>query len=329
MNWQLWHGPCGRKLNSAKSLLVLTVLTLLAMPAARAQQATRTQLDVSNDGGKLVMQANVADVESNPLNAGSVSFETGNGSLGSAIVQNGSATLTVSALPPGTQTVTAVYHPATASYVASASSPEEAEAAASTLPGFTVTANPSSATVTPGNFATIGLTITSLNGFTGVVNLSCSNLPFDEGTCNFTPVTATVPANGTVTSSLQITTSAPSGTESSKNVTPLPGKRHVLYAVLLPGGIALFGLFSLRRRHSHLLRMLGLVALLGACTVGMTACSARYDYLRHGPFPNPGTPAGTYSVVVAAYSSNGSTVTEATSTSSGCTGAVCIALTVQ
>ena len=328
---QFSYGAGERKPSSAIYVVLLTVLTLLLIPAAHAQQVTRTQLTASSVSGKLTLQAQVSDISSTPLNNGSVSFETAKGSLGSAFVQNGTASLTVSSLPAGVQSVTAVYHPVTADYSLSASTPAEVSADdTSTVASFNVTASPSSVTLTAGQYGTVLLTLNSVNGFTGIVNLSCSFLPNtlgQEAACTFTPVTLTLPANGSVTSSMQITTYAASGVSSSKNESPFfPG--HTYYALLLPGGFALFGVLALRRKNGHALRMLGVVALLAVCTAGLTACGSRYGYLLHKPFPNYGTPAGSYTLVVSAYSSNGTTVQNAT-TSSGCSGAACIALTVD
>ena len=322
----------GRKWGVKNETALLMVLMLLCCTAARAQQVTRTQLDSSARHGKLTLSARVMGLESAPLETGSVSFETVKGSLGSAFVKNGKAWLTVSGLPAGVKQVTAVYHPATTDYAASVSSPLAAAspAATSTVPSFNVTAAPSSATVTAGSYATIVLTVNSVNGFTGIVDLSCSNLPA-QATCTFSPVTVTPKANGSVTSSLQIATTTRSGV--SKNVAAAGtlvdhgGTRFL--AFLVPGGIAMFGVFALRRKHGNALRVLGIVALLAVCSAGLTACGARYAYLTHKPFPNFGTPAGSYSVVVSAYSSNGTSVQQATSSSSGCSGAVCVALTVK
>ncbi len=329
---QFFEGAEGRKWGVSFGVALLTVLTLLSCSAARAQQVTRTQLNTSVQHGRLTFSARVADLNSSPLQTGSVSFETVKGSLGSAFVKNGKASLTVSSLPPGVSNVTAVYHPATSDFAPSLSTPAQVTPdATSTVPSFNVTASPSSASVTAGNYATITLTVNSVNGFNGRVNLSCSNLP-SHANCTFTPVSVVPPANKSVTSTLQITTQAPSGV--SKNVAPAGMPFHSgngsYLALLLPGGIALFGVFALRRKHGNSLRMLGIVALLAVCGAGLTACGARYGYLLHKPFPNYGTPKGSYSVVVSAYSSNGTSVQEATSSSSsGCTGAVCVALTVK
>lgn len=328
---QFLYGAGERKPGAAIYVVLLTLLTIFWMPAAHAQQVTRTNLTASSAGGKLTLQAQVSDIGSATLNDGSVSFETSKGSLGSAFVQNGTASLTVGSLPSGVQSVTAVYHPATGDYAMSASSPAAVSADdTSATPSFNVTASPSSLTLNPGDYGTVVLTINSVNGFAGTVNLSCSFLPNtlgQEAACTFNPVTLALPANGTVTSSLQITTYAPSGVSSSKNESPFDRGQTAL-AVLLPGGFALFGLFAVRRKNGRALRMLGIVALLAVCSAGLTACGARYGYLLHKPFPNYGTPAGSYSTVISAYSSNGTSVQNAT-TSSGCSGAACIALTVK
>ena len=332
MSGQYFEGAAGRKWGVKFGFSLLMVLMLLSYTAARAQQVTRTQLSSSAQSGKLTFSARVADLTSTPLDTGSVSFETVKGSLGSAFVKNGMASLTVSGLPTGVSQVTAVYHPVTTDYATSASAPLAAVSPATTsaVPSFNVTASPSSATVTAGGYTTVVLTVNSVNGFNGTVDLSCSNLPA-HATCTFNPVSLKPPANGSITSSLQIATAARSGV--SKNVVPAGapfGHGDVSYlAFLLPGGIALFGVFSVRRKHGNAMKVLGLVALLAVCSAGLTACGARYGYLLHKPFPNYGTPAGSYSVVVSAYSSNGTSVQEATSTSSNCSGAVCVALTVK
>jgi hypothetical protein len=328
---QFSYGAGERKPSAAIYVVLLTVLTLLSIPAAYAQQVTRTHLSTSSLNGKLTLQATVSSMTNTPLNSGSVSFETSKGSLGSAFLKNGAASLTVSSLPAGVSTVTAVYHPVTSDYSLSTSTPAAVSAdTTSTVASFNVTATPSSVTLTPGQYGTVLLTVNSVNGFAGTVDLSCSFLPatlLQEADCNFSPDTVALPANGSMTSSLQINTYAASGIYSSKSEMPFHHGQTYL-ALLLPGGFALFGMFALRRKNSSALRMMGVVALLAVCTAGLTACGARYGYLLHKPFPNPGTPKGSYTLVVSAYSSNGTEVQQATS-SSGCSGAACIALTVQ
>ena len=289
-----------------------------------AQLATRTQLAAQNNGGTLSFTAKVADVQGAPVSQGSVSFETAKGSLGSVFVRDGAATLNLTNPPQWAKTVTAVYHGNDAFANSSASAGVSPDAA-STVPGFTVTASPSSLSLTPGQYGTLNLTVTSQNGFSETVNLSCSGLP-GASTCDFDPVVVTPPANGAVNSALQITTTAVSGVLSRNRPS---GHDGTLYAVLIPGVLALAGVGAIRRKNYRALRALGLAMLLAAGTLGLTACNVRYKYLHYKPSPNPGTAAGNYTVVVAAYSSNGTAITYATSSDANCAGAVCVALTVQ
>jgi hypothetical protein len=306
-------------------LACLAAFGASALAQSPSQAATRTQLASERDGGVLSLTAKVADVEGSPVNEGSVSFETSKGSLGSVFVQGGVAVLDLTNAPAWARSITAVYH-GDAAYADSSAATTVLAADASSLPGFTVTANPSTVSVTPGQFATIELTVTSQNGFSEAVNLSCSGLP-TVSNCNFNPVVLTPPANGSTTSALQLTTTAPSGL-GSKNENPFDRSR-AAYAVVIPGLLALAGFGALRRRHLGVLRVLGVALLLGAASMGLMACNQRYSYEHYHPSPNYGTLPGSYTIVISAYSSNGTNITQATSTDTSCNGATCIAMTVQ
>jgi len=311
---------------------VLASLLLTASVGwAQSQVATRTQVTAAREAGAvLTLKAQVGGAAGETVNEGSVSFETAKGSLGSVFVHDGTATLELTNAPAWARSVTAVYHgdAAFASSTANAAVPEQA----SGLPGFTVTASPSSLTLPAGQYGTINLTITSQNGFSEAVNLSCSGLPADS-TCNFNPVVATPPANGSTVSALQLTTTARSG-KTSQLTSPMqaPGSGHgsgLAYALVIPGVLALAGIGAIRRRNYGALRVVGLVLLLGAGALGLTSCAQRYRYLHYPPTPNFGTAAGNYTIVLSAYSTNGTAITQATSSDPNCAGAVCVALTVQ
>ncbi|HZZ41206.1 MAG TPA: Ig-like domain-containing protein [Acidobacteriaceae bacterium] len=294
---------------------------------AEAQVATRIQVSAeTSGGGVLSLTAKVADVGGEAVSEGSVSFETAKGSLGSVFVQDGEATLHLTNPPQWARSVTAVYHGDTAFAASSASTPVTADAS-STLPGFTVTASPSSVSLAPGQFGTVNMTVTSQNGFAEAVNLSCSGLP-GQSTCAFNPAVVTPPANGAIQSALQITTMATSPVTTKNEPGPLSGSRTV-WALVLPGMLALAGVGAIRRKHWSALRVLGLVLLLSAGMLGLSACNQRYSYEHYKPSPNFGTPAGNYTVVVSAYSTNGTAITNATSSDANCSGAVCVAMTVQ
>ena len=292
--------------------LALAALMISTGGSAWAQVATRTQLSALHEGlnsaSQTVFTAKVADVSGNAVSSGTVSFETAKGSIGSAVVENGSATLRVDNLPPATTNVTAVYH-GNDSY-SSSTAQATAQADTSSLPDFSITAAPTSLTLNPGDFGTVVLTITPLNGFANTVTLSCSGLP-SASTCVFSPVTVT-PLNGAVaTSTLQIQTEAASGTNSSLHEPDLQSRSsRIAYAFVLPGLLAFAGLGAVRKRSGLAgLRILGFMALLAASGVGLTSCAARYNYFHKPPAANPGIAAGTYTITIAAYASNGTSVT--------------------
>jgi hypothetical protein len=320
MNLQwLRHG------NSTRSGVTVAGLMLAALmistwtctgASAQAQVTTRTQLSLASEtqAGRpqMVFTARVADISGAPVSAGTVSFEAAAGSIGSAAVENGVAALKVDNLPPATGSITAVYH-GSASYSSSSAAVSAHPDASSTLPDFSISANPTSLSLSPGAYGTVVLTITPVNGFAEMVTLSCSGNPA-ASTCVFSPTTLT-PLNGAAaTSTLQIQTQAASGTNGALQRPDLfSGSRHIAYAVVLPGILALAGLGAVRRRSGLAgLRILGMVALLIASTAGLSSCAARYNYLNKPPAANPGIYPGTYTITVAAYANNGSSVTSHT-----------------
>jgi Bacterial Ig-like domain (group 3) len=314
MNLQwLGHGNCARTgmRGAGLALAALMISTWTGTGAsAWAQVATRTQLTATRTSsgsatGRSFI-AEVKDVAGNPVSSGTVSFESGKGSIGSAVVKSGTANLDADTLPPGTTSVTAVYHGDSA--FAASSSALDAHADASALPDFSVTGSPTSVTLNPGDYGSVVLSITPLNGFTDMVTLSCSGVP-SAAACLFSPTNVTPLKGAVATSTLQIQTEAASGTTTSLRPGPLSHSEHLTYAIL-PGVLALAGLGALRRRSGLAsLRILGVVALMAAGSMGLSSCAARYGYLHKPPAANPGILAGTYTITVAAYSNNGTSVT--------------------
>ena len=306
-------------MNLQLSRLGITRLTGLAficsvLGLAQAQVTTHTQLSSATSDHGVTFTANVSDSVGNAATDGIVTFENAQGaSLGSAFVNDGEATLTLDQQLYGQ--IYAVYG-GSSGFRASTAQAQVTGDAVSSLPDFSITANPTSLNLSPGQYGTVVLTITPINGFNNMVTLSCSSPPAASA-CIFSPTTAT-PQNGNpVTSSLQITTQGASGARlawpgqgSSQGSSHSP---YTAYAVVLPGLLALAGLGALRKRSGlNALGVLGLAALLAASTVGLSACSQRYSYLNHPPAPNPGIAAGSYTITVAAYSNNGAAVTSHT-----------------
>jgi hypothetical protein len=288
----------------------LTALALVfgVLAIAQAQVATHTQLTATRSDHGLVFAARISDIAGNPAADGIVSLENAQGaSLGSTFVTNGAATLTLDQHPAGS--IYAVYS-GSENFRASRAQAQVSGDATSTLPDFTITASPTSLSLNPGQYGTISLTITPLNGFNNMVTLSCSGNP-PASACVFSPTTLTPVTANSIASSLQITTQAASGASLA-----WPGRStHTVYAIVLPGLLAFAGLGVTRKRSGlNALRVLSIAALLLASTLGLSSCAARYDYLHHPPEPNPGIAAGNSTVTVSASSNNGASVTTHTLT---------------
>lgn len=85
--------------------------------------------------------------------------------------------------------------------------------AASTTPDFSVSCSPSSLSVSQGASTTSTCTVTSTNGYSSAVSLSCSGLP-SGSSCSFSPSSVTPPSNGSANSTLTVTASGSAATGS-------------------------------------------------------------------------------------------------------------------
>jgi hypothetical protein len=308
----------GLRLKLVAGLGIALAMPALAVVEAHALGApTTTVLALGTQTG--CTQALTVTVTSNglPVTTGSVIIEDDlNGNevqLATVALVQGAASPTVS-LTAGSHLLTAVYA-ANGSYLGSISSTMTTPNITSPCE-FTVTASPGTVSLTPGQTGTVAVSVASYLDFTSTlsaplfVTLSCSGLP-DQSSCAITPENVEIlpNANTPLTSSMVLITQA----ASSASVTH-PHTNSVAWALLLPGALGLGGLAWGVRRRAWLSRI-SLLALVGlVATMGTTACNPRYDYEHHGPPINPATPAGTYTVIVTAQSSNGITaVTNSTS----------------
>jgi subtilase family serine protease len=168
-------------------------------------------------------------------------------------------------------------------------------------PGFSASVPSASSQVlisAPGMSGSTSVTVATSSGFKGTINLSCSQLP-SEATCVFaqTSVTGTGVANQTSVA-IQVTTQAPATAVRSRPRSNFFASffGNWLSGIGLMFSVVLLGLPKRRRRHGlFVLLLFGLIVVAPGC--GGSSSSAN-----HIPPPNPGTPAGTYTVTVNAVS---------------------------
>jgi len=166
-----------------------------------------------------------------------------------------------------------------------------------TAPSYFMSSNPNSITVSKaGQGGSTTVTINSLNGFSGTVNLTCAlSSTTVEITCSV-PSTATV-SGSNATATLTVSTTAahilPGPTTASRQTKGLSGWFGGTFALMT--GVFLVGLPA-RRRWSLGLSLFLFALLAAAIGCGGSGSSTPKD---------PGTPAGTYTATVTG--TNGST----------------------
>ena len=163
---------------------------------------------------------------------------------------------------------------------------------------FTAAATPGTASVSPGSSAKYTLTLTPQGGFNQTVQVTCAGAP-SASTC--TPSQASVPLNGSGPANVTVTvsTTAASYTPLTRNIPRLPqsGGPFTTPALWLaiPAFLGMLG-FGRRRRAGTMLALMSLLVVLWASCGGGGSSG--------GSSGNPGTPAGSYSLVLSATGGN-------------------------
>ncbi|MFP5236161.1 MAG: Ig-like domain-containing protein [Acidobacteriota bacterium] len=298
-----------------KSLAILGMALALPAWAMAGPQATQTRITAeahdTNRGTQAAVSVKVTGLDGSAATGAVVIEDGGKPLAGAAVDANGTAQFNLGLLP-GDHSLRAVYM-GDASHEGSNSDLAAVSAATAAAPGFKVSVNPGSMTLTAGQSGHVTVSITPVNASSLTapmfVGLSCSGFP-DQSSCSFTPTNIEILPNTTaaVTSDMVISTQA-QGTRAMAHPAAVGKGNSVAWAILLPGVLGLGGLaFGARRRRW--LQRLSLIALVGLVSMlGMTACSPRYWYFNRGPFYNLPTPSGSYTLQVTAQSSNGVTAT--------------------
>jgi hypothetical protein len=264
-----------------------------------------TSISVFSDTSMTVSGANVTLSDNITTNSfsqaglrGTVTFFSGTTALGNNPVfstmdpQTGKAVATsftfpTSSLPIGQNSITAQYS-GDSNYTGSTST----AITVTITPDFSPSLSSSSANILAGQSATSSLLLAEAPGFSGIVNFSCANLP-SKTTCSFSP--PALPAAGSTT--LTITT-----TPTIVGATSHGQSRYLAWWT--SGGLPLAGFLLIgtpkRRRRNRWagIAAFGLLAMCLGCGGGSGSGSGG------GGGSVPGTPSGTYSILINATSGN-------------------------
>jgi subtilase family serine protease len=208
-------------------------------------------------------------------------------------------------------------------------------------PGFSIAAAPAAVSLTAG--ATTGnsatLTYTSLGGFAGVITQGCtvtytgSGTPIHLPTCSFTAATVTLPANGAVTGTITIASTAPGGGGGSASAmiggassralflrNPAKARNSPVRTAFPAMALAalLLGLLPGRRPRLNLLRSLAMVGAIAIAAASLSGCGGGSSSSSTSSSSTPGSTSGSYTISLT--SSSGTTTA---------TPAASIALTIQ
>ena len=208
---------------------------------------------------------------------GTVTFYDGTTDLGSATLDaNLSASFSTSSLTQGTHSITAVYNGSTSFAASTSPVLTESITASATASDFTITVNPTSLTLTSGASGSVTVTVAPVGDFSGIVNLSCSNLPAFLS-CSFQSQTLTL-AGGT-SKSTALTISSPSfSSQLQKGLDAGHGTGGRLLALcfLFPGlGTGALLIAPVRRRWFGARRLVIVVALVGTALT-IAGCGVTY-----------------------------------------------------
>jgi hypothetical protein len=255
------------------------MLASSANPAPVGQPVTFTATIASTSGGTTATPT------------GTIAFSDGGTLLGSSPLTGGSATFSTSSLAAGNHSITAQYS-GDANFASSSSGFTEAIV----VQDFSLGAAPPSVSVNPGISAEYTITVTPINGYNGTVTFSCGTLPATTNCASFSPKSVT-PAGSAVSTTLTITTTGPT----ASFVAPA-GPNSNSGAPTLWASISGIGVFALvlagsgRKRSRRMAILFGIMLL--AITFTLVGCGGSSSMTT--PPVKPGTPAGSYTIVVTA-----------------------------
>lgn len=252
--------------------------------------ATTTALSFtpSNPGTSnlVTFTAVVNHTSGSPVPTGTVVFVDSGTVLGfSSLNSAATATFSTTMLAAGQHSITTAYT-GDSTYAASQASPVPLNVIAT---DFTLNIPSSSAMVMPGQSAMYTINVSPVNGFSGAISFSCtSGLP-QSASCSFNPAILM----GSGSTALTISTTAPTAAPPSTGSSAAGLGTGVGFGLF---GLALFGVLYAGKKQRSLRLALMMLAILGL-SVAVSSCGSKTTTT-----PNPGTPGGTFNVMVTAAS---------------------------
>jgi hypothetical protein len=262
-----------------------------------SQAGSATTFSLSNNNTSLT--ANVVSLTSGTP-TGTVTFLAGQTTLGKAAISNGTATLSGVNIFSADAVISAQYS-GDANFTQS-----------SAPPIFPIVVTPANGALTTSTSGTVTdmLTLGTIPGYSGTVQLSCTGLPANA-TCTFSPPSVTFGSTARTQSTVTIKTGSNASASFAGNHAPQ------LAAVV--GAPVLFSFLCLRRRTTPLrnlilpvLLLLASVTMVSACGGSSSTTSPSSPTSPTSPTPpsSPATtPPGTYTINVVATGAGGLVLT--------------------
>jgi len=306
-NYTMTVSYAGDNNNQAASNINVTFVVVKASSAVSAiTQTAPTTTGSVGVGVSATFTATVTNASNGYTNTptGTVQFYNGATALGSAATLNGSgvATLTTTFATAQTASITAVYS-GDGNFTGSTSA---AFTETVVTPSYTVTANPTTLTVTRGTMGLATLTFTPVGNYQGTATFTCTGLP-NFSSCLFLPTTIVFTGNNAVqTSVLQFYTIAPQ-TKAGASSSGL---------LWIPATLLGMLLMVRRRKLAVATRSVLMLVVMALAATSVTGCGWGSN--------NYYTPTGSNSVVV-----NVTATATAGSSSANLNQAATITITVQ
>jgi Bacterial Ig-like domain (group 3)/FG-GAP-like repeat len=276
---------------SSSSPVTITVSASTLVGTTTMLTATPT---TSAAGGNVAFNAVVAAISGTTSPTGTVTFSDGATALGTGTLDaTGKTTFSSSTLAVGAHSIAAAYGGS------AAFSPSTSTAATVTITAaaqdYGIALAKSSGTIAYGTTGTItdGITITSINGFSQRVTVSCTGAP-QYSTCTVNPTSVTPSASTPGTTTLSIMTNVATSAVAMPS-TPSHSRGKTTLAFLGGGVFFAFSLMRIRRTRWHLTQLcLVLCFLICSALVGCGGGSSGSG----GSGNN--TPKGSYPITVTA-----------------------------